>query len=83
MAAKEVLSKVIKGGLMIPFLLLEVETIIQHEDIFLSYFKNFLQYQGFSFILGKTVCTIIFPRKTKVNLDILTIKKCFLPNKSL
>ena len=53
MAAKEVLSKVIKGGLMIPFLLLEVETIIQHEDIFLSYFKNFLQYQGFSFYLGK------------------------------
>lgn len=72
---KEALSKVIKCGLMVPFELLEVESIIQQDNWFVSHFKNFHQYQALSFILGDNICSLVYPKKTEFNIDISSIRR--------
>ena len=72
---KEALSKILKCGLMIPFELLEVEDIIQQENFCVSHFKNLQQYKALSFLLAENVCSLVYPKKTRLNLDILYIQK--------
>ncbi len=68
--AKEALSKVLKCGCMIPFELLEVETLLNFDHFTLSYFKNLYQYQALSFPVGNTFCSIVYPKKTELKLDL-------------
>ena len=75
---KEAVSKVLKCGLTIPFELLEVELLVQQGNLFLSYFKNFPQYKVTSFLLSDTICSIVYPRKTLLNIDFTGIKERWL-----
>jgi 4'-phosphopantetheinyl transferase len=63
--AKEALAKVVKVGLTVPLVVLEIETIakdiINNGEIILTY-KNFKQYQCRSFILGQHICSIVCPK---------------------
>lgn len=71
--AKEALSKVLKTGLMTPFKIYEVEKIENHQDYLLSFYKNFAQYKTVSFLIGNHVCSIVYPMKTELNIDIRAI----------
>lgn len=73
--AKEALSKILKCGFMIPFELLEIDTLQMQEHCTRSYFKHFSQYQALSFQFANTICSIVYPRKTQLELDIVGIQK--------
>lgn len=68
--AKESLSKVLKCGCMIPFELLEVETLRDSDHFIMCYFKNFHQYQALSFPLFDNFCSIVYPKKTELKLEL-------------
>lgn len=74
---KEALSKVLKCGLMVPLDVLEVTSIRQQDAFFVSDFKNFLQYQAFSFFLPEHIFSLVYPKKTHLNLDIRIIQQMF------
>ncbi|MGA1840720.1 MAG: 4'-phosphopantetheinyl transferase family protein [bacterium] len=74
---KESLSKVLKCGLMTPFKVFEVKEVKSEYDCFFWTFRKFAQYKAISFVIGKTVCSIITPKKTEVMIDIKTIKEKF------
>lgn len=71
---KEALSKVLKCGFMVSFDLLEIEKIEQHNHFTVCYFKHFHQYQVLSFSINDSVCSIVYPKKTQLSLDILQIQ---------
>lgn len=71
---KEALSKVLKCGLMVPFELLEILSITQQENSMISYFKNFHQYQAFSFLFADKVCSIVYPKNSLLDLDVKAIQ---------
>ncbi len=74
--AKEALSKVLRCGFMMPFELLEIVMIQQQRNSILGYFKNFHQYQALSFQpTVNTICSIVYPKKTQLSLDITAIQK--------
>ena len=72
---KEALSKVLKCGLTVPFEILEVESIEEKENFVTSSFKNFKQYQALSFLVDTTLCSLVYPIKTQLILDINTLQK--------
>lgn len=73
---KESLSKVLRCGFMVSFELLEIKTITTYDDhITLCDFKHFAQYQAMSFEVGKAICSIVYPRKTTLDIDIIHLKK--------
>lgn len=73
--AKEALSKVLKCGCMIPFELLEIETLNDSNHFIMSYFKNFHQYQSLSFMVADTFCSIVYPKKTELKIDLEDVLK--------
>lgn len=75
--AKEALSKALKCGLMVDFKLLEINTLIPSGQFTISYFKHFYQYQARSFLLAGSICTLVYPRKTQLQLDISAIQQLF------
>lgn len=72
--AKEALSKVLKTGLMAPFELFEVAKINFCENFITCYYKNFSQYKAISFSIGKYMCSIVYPLKTDLRIDIQSFK---------
>ncbi len=75
--AKEGLAKVLKCGFMISLELLEIESILQNENSIQSYFKHFHQYQALSFQCNEIICSVVYPRKTQLSIDILSMQKYF------
>lgn len=74
---KEALSKALLCGLAIPFDLLEVDEMSQHGNTVISSFKNFKLYQATSFLVKDAVCTLVYPHKTSLIIDIPTLQKAF------
>jgi 4'-phosphopantetheinyl transferase EntD len=74
---KEALSKVLKTGLMTPFKIYEVDKIEVQHGYMLSTYKNFAQYKVISFIIGDYICSITYPMKTELNIDIRSLKETF------
>jgi 4'-phosphopantetheinyl transferase len=74
---KEALSKVLKTGLMTPFKIYEVDKIEIQHDYMLCTYKNFAQYKVISFIMGDYICSITYPMKTELNIDIHSLKETF------
>lgn len=75
---KEALSKVLKCGCMMSFELLEIESIELHESYTLSTFKHFHQYQALSFKVRNSYCSIVYPKKSILEIDIPAIQKYLL-----
>lgn len=75
---KEALSKVLKTGLMIPFKILEISSMHIDGECFYSQFKNFHQYQSCSFIVGDTFISMVYPKKTKICLNLNDIRNNLL-----
>jgi 4'-phosphopantetheinyl transferase EntD len=68
---KESLSKIFKTGLMTPLSVYEISKVERTAQGFVSYFTNFGQYKATSLILDDGhVCSITFPRKTELELDL-------------
>ncbi|MGA1870112.1 MAG: 4'-phosphopantetheinyl transferase family protein [bacterium] len=72
---KEGLSKVLKCGFMSPFSIFEVQSVESHSEYFIWTFRNFAQYKAFSFVIGKTACSLIAPKKTEFSIQIKELKK--------
>lgn len=70
---KEAISKVLKTGLSAPFSIFELRQIENKNDIFISTYENFYQYETVSFLFNLFVCSITYPKGTLLNLD--AIKK--------
>lgn len=68
---KEALSKLLKTGLMTDFSLYAIATSQARGGIVNSGFKYFHQYQAISAVLGSTICSIVLPGKTSINLNVI------------
>jgi 4'-phosphopantetheinyl transferase len=75
---KEALSKVLRTGLMTPFKIFEVDKIEIYSDTIMCYYKNFPQYKALSFIIGDDICSITYPMKTELSLNIRSLKETFI-----
>jgi phosphopantetheinyl transferase len=74
---KEALSKILRTGLTTPFHIFEVDRIEAKTDHLVAFFKNFEQYKAVSFDVGFSVCSIVYPKKTVITLDIPLLKRAF------
>ncbi|MCL6588936.1 MAG: 4'-phosphopantetheinyl transferase superfamily protein [Firmicutes bacterium] len=74
---KEALSKILKTGLMTSFKILEVNKIELKDGYWLSFYKNFGQYKAISFKLGRYICSITFPLKTELAINLDSIRSNF------
>ena len=72
---KEALSKILKCGFMVPFEILEISRLNAQDNYMISHFKNFHQYQALSFLLNNKVCSLVYPRKTDISIDISAIQQ--------
>jgi phosphopantetheinyl transferase len=77
---KEALSKALKCGLTIPLEILEVEEIKQKESCWTSSFKHFQQYEACSFLLAETICSMVYPKGSRLCLDIKAIQQIISQN---
>ncbi|HBV97550.1 MAG: 4'-phosphopantetheinyl transferase [Peptococcaceae bacterium BICA1-7] len=75
--AKEALSKVLKTGLMTPFEVFEIDGIEVFDNHSISHYKNFAQYKVISFTIDRYMCSIVYPKKTRMQFDINPIKENF------
>lgn len=71
---KESISKVLRTGLTSPFEIYAVKNIKFERGFWKSEFKNFTQYQAISFPLRQFVCTIVYPRRSELTIDIPDIQ---------
>ncbi|TWH49315.1 4'-phosphopantetheinyl transferase superfamily protein [Sporomusa sp. KB1] len=72
--AKEALSKVLKTGLMTPFEVFEISRIDLCNNFTMCYYKNFAQYKAISFTIGNYMCSIVYPIKTELYVDIQSLR---------
>nr|AAY00051.1 phosphopantetheinyltransferase [uncultured bacterial symbiont of Discodermia dissoluta] len=68
-SAKEALSKILMCGLMCPFELLAIRSLSQNEAYYEGEYLNFHQYKFQSWVMEAAVCTIAFPRRTQIEID--------------
>ncbi len=66
---KEALSKVFFCGLMTPLKVFEVEVVSIENNLFISKFKNFGQYKGYSFLFGSMALSITLPARSSIQSD--------------
>lgn len=74
---KEALSKILRTGLTTPFHIFEINKIESKSGHFLCFFENFAQYKAISFDVGLSVCSLVFPIKTEITIDIPLVKRMF------
>lgn len=71
--AKEALSKVLKTGLMVPFQMLEINSVKTDKKYTLSYFKNFIQYKAISCTLQDVMVSMVLPAETEFKIEKINI----------
>lgn len=71
---KEALSKVLKTGLTTPFHVFEVDKVQFEYNYIICYFKNFIQYKAISFALEQYVCSLVYPRRAELFIDVDYLK---------
>ncbi len=57
---KEALSKALRTGLTSPFKIYEVINVQEYDSYWVSQFKYFPQYQGYSFWIGNLICSLVY-----------------------
>ncbi len=67
--AKEALAKIMRTGLMTPFQLFEISSCTLEGEYVYTQFKHFHQYQACSFPIEQHMCSIVYPRETKLRFD--------------
>lgn len=70
---KEALSKVLKTGLMVPFHMLEINSLKPDKKYTLSYFKNFIQYKAISCTLQDVMVSVVLPAETEFKIEKINI----------
>ncbi|MEG6511755.1 4'-phosphopantetheinyl transferase superfamily protein [Desulforamulus ruminis] len=78
-SVKESLSKALKTGLTVPLQIYEIKEIRTRGRAILSNFRNFGQYQALSFALGGYICSMVYPLRTEMDLDVDTIQQYYGP----
>lgn len=72
---KEALSKILRTGMMLPFEILTIKQIVLTERGWVSEFAHFSQYHALSFVIGDMICSLVYPKKTSLTIDITFAKK--------
>ncbi len=72
--AKEALSKLLKTGLMTPIEIFAISRMELHDHFAMCYYKNFPQYKVLGFTIHNFICSIVYPLKSELNMDPLTLK---------
>ncbi len=68
--AKESLSKILRCGLMCPFDVLAVDSVVWRNGSARGLFKNFAQYRFESSIVGPFAFSIVLPKRTSLGADV-------------
>jgi 4'-phosphopantetheinyl transferase len=71
---KEALSKALRTGMMTPFEIYAIKNILPQDNFLVCEFENFAQYQALSFLLDKQVCSIVYPKQTRLTINIPLIQ---------
>lgn len=72
---KEALSKVLRTGMTSPAEIYAIKNCVYKNNCWMSEFENFAQYQSMSFLLGEKLCSIVYPKKTQLHIDISAIQQ--------
>jgi 4'-phosphopantetheinyl transferase EntD len=59
---KEALSKALRIGFTSPLEIYEIDNIQIEKNYWVSEFKYFPQYQGYSFSIGDLICSLVYPK---------------------
>lgn len=73
--AKEALSKLLRTGMMSPFHIYAIKNIVKHNHYWINEFENFAQYQALSFLVDSFVCSIVYPQRTNLSINIAAIQQ--------
>mgnify|MGYP001009829246 CR=1 FL=1 len=76
--AKEALSKVLRTGLTTPFEIYEIQKYELYDNYIVCYFKNFSQYKSLSFNVHNNICSLVYPKNTEINFNILSFREFLL-----
>jgi len=68
---KEALSKVLRTGLMTPFHFFEICDVRHYKNVIISEFVHFPQYKSLSWIAGKYSFSIVSPKNSTLDLEVL------------
>lgn len=71
---KEALSKVFRTGMMAPFSIYAIKNVREEKGVWSSEFVHFSQYKALSFCAGSFVCSIVYPKKSEMMIDIPAIQ---------
>ncbi len=71
---KESLSKVLRTGMTTPFEIYALKNIVFKHNHWISDFEHFTQYQAMSFILGKKLFSVVYPKQTLLSINIPSIQ---------
>ncbi|SMO91447.1 Phosphopantetheinyl transferase [Melghirimyces algeriensis] len=70
---KESLSKAVKTGFTMPLEMLEIQEIEARENVFISTYTYFSQYQSITFQINNYLCSITYPKLFDIDLDFLRV----------
>lgn len=78
---KEALSKTLRTGMTVPFILYAVKNLCCYYNYWVADFEHFTQYQAVSFLVADHyVCSIVYPKKSTLALDLTTIYQVLQAN---
>lgn len=69
--AKEALSKILKTGFTTPPQVFEIKKVNLHSDHISSEYTNFSQFRAASFQVGNYMVSIVYPKRTQLNVQAL------------
>jgi len=75
---KEALSKILMTGLLVPFHLLEINSIKLGLKYDVSYFENFIQYKAVSWNIQNIIVSIVMPAETIFNIEKINLTNKFI-----
>jgi phosphopantetheinyl transferase len=70
-SVKEVLAKVLKTGLTVPFGMFELKQLEMHDGYFVSHYVNFVQYVTVSVFFDGYVCSVTYPKGFRPDVNAL------------
>ncbi len=71
---KEALSKTLRTGMTVPFILYAIKNLCSHYRYWVADFEHFAQYQAIAFLIeDHYLCSIVYPKESTLTLDLTTI----------
>jgi len=72
---KEALSKALLTGMTVPLKIFAIKNTLVFDQFWISEFEHFSQYQALSFTLDNKICSIVYPQRTQLLIDLKAIQQ--------